>query len=179
MSRPLDGESRAATLIDAINHILVTEGIRAVTIRRIAEVSGVSTGAVMNHFGNRERLLRLAASKTVIERLRTVSLRFDGLHAFLPRHEQELQDVRAYLAWLEVERAGGDPDTGFWRRVTQLRRLLRVAAQPAADPAWVDTTEALIHGLLHALCRPAEPLTVERAHQLLAGYLAATGQPRA
>lgn len=121
----------------------------------------------------RERLIGLATIRTVAERVGTVSSRLKGVHAFLPRDDEELPQVRAYLGWLEFWRVRGEPGGGLSREIGHLRALLRAAAGPALDPAWHEATDALVHGLLHATCRPAATLSVQEAHAVLAAFLGA------
>ncbi len=60
----IDTGSRAGTLAAAVNELLVTEGIPGLTLRKIAAVSRVSTGSILHHLGDKNRLLSLAAGLT-------------------------------------------------------------------------------------------------------------------
>jgi TetR/AcrR family tetracycline transcriptional repressor len=53
------------TLLEMTLQIIDREGIKALTMRRLASAAGVSTMAVYNHVANKDELLRLAAGHVV------------------------------------------------------------------------------------------------------------------
>jgi AcrR family transcriptional regulator len=60
MPRIFDSGSRADLQAWKIAMLLAEEGAKALTIRRISDVCRLSTSSLMNHWGNKERLLRVA-----------------------------------------------------------------------------------------------------------------------
>lgn len=55
MARPIDDQGRA--LLDAASELLTTEGIAALTVRRIATAAGCSTMGVYSRFGGKDGVL--------------------------------------------------------------------------------------------------------------------------
>ena len=55
MARPIDDQGRA--LLDAASELLTTEGIAALTVRRMATAAGCSTMGVYSRFGSKDGVL--------------------------------------------------------------------------------------------------------------------------
>jgi TetR/AcrR family transcriptional regulator, transcriptional repressor of bet genes len=70
MPKVVDHEERRAELAAAVWRLASRDGLEAVTVRRVAEEAGWSTGAVVHYFADKEELLSLAFS-TVADRVRT------------------------------------------------------------------------------------------------------------
>ena len=70
MPKVVDHEERRAKLGAAVWRLASREGLEAVTVRRVAEEAGCSTGAVVHYFAGKEDLLLFAFS-TVADRVRT------------------------------------------------------------------------------------------------------------
>ncbi len=68
MPKVVDHEERRAELGDAVWRLAAREGLEAVTVRRVAEEAGWSTGALVHYFENKEDLL-LFAFRTVADRV--------------------------------------------------------------------------------------------------------------
>jgi AcrR family transcriptional regulator len=51
----IDTTSRVGILVVAMNELIATEGIPGLTLRKIAEVSRVSTGSMIHHLGGKSR----------------------------------------------------------------------------------------------------------------------------
>jgi AcrR family transcriptional regulator len=68
MPKVVDHEERRAELAAAVWSIASREGLEAVTIRRVAEEAGWSTGALVHYFEAKEELL-LFAFRTVADRV--------------------------------------------------------------------------------------------------------------
>jgi TetR/AcrR family transcriptional regulator, transcriptional repressor of bet genes len=69
MPKVVDHEERRAKLGAAVWRLASREGLEAVTVRRVAEEAGCSTGAVVHYFSDKEDLLLFAFS-TVADRVR-------------------------------------------------------------------------------------------------------------
>src|SRR4029453_3031976 len=68
MPKVVDHEERRAELGAAVWRLASREGLEAVTVRRVAEEAGWSTGAVVHYFSDKEELL-LFAFRTVADRV--------------------------------------------------------------------------------------------------------------
>lgn len=113
--RPVgDRAAKRAELLDAAIAVLVDEGFAGVSLRKVAERAGCSTGAVTYNFANKEALMA-----AVIES------RFDLFDAMLNGREGEA-DVKAGLQrWLDWTKAD---NSGEWLATFQL------LAQARHDP---------------------------------------------
>ena len=165
----IDTDSRTDTLVRAINDVLIDKGPSGLSLRRIAEYSGVSTSSMLHHLGSREHLLRVAAGRTAERRLAhlRVESSLDGALAFVPRNGDEVLDARAWLAWQEL-----------WRSESGLERTLAVARQGELAllagvfdyqlvRSQLQAIAALVDGLLVAICSPREPMRLDEARQIL------------
>lgn len=165
----IETESRTGTLVAAVNHLLVEEGPTALTMRRIAAVSRVSTSSILHHFDRRSRLLEVAAARTAKARLLDIHDRLPrcGLRAFLPETERDLPDARAWLGWLSMWWQGGPGG----RSITEARdRELATIARAyryrlSRDD--LDLAVALLDGLLIGVCRPVDAMSLEDAEAVL------------
>lgn len=165
----IETESRTGTLVRAINDLLIESGPAGLTIRNISYVSGVSSSSIYSQMGSREHLLRVAAAKT--GRARTDSLRCelgtDGVPAFVPRHEEEIREARAWLGWLEMWRS--EPFLGRWiadSRNCERNLLARAVGHPL-EAVELDFLLALVEGLRVAVCAPFEPMPPGLAREIL------------
>jgi AcrR family transcriptional regulator len=178
--RLIHGPSRAETLAAAINEVLVTDGIPALSLRRIAEVSGVSTGSMLHHFGGRSRLIGLAAALTARELQSEIidGIGFEGVAAFLPANDDGVLLHRAWLAWVELGRSESEVEPV----VTQARRtelgLLAQTTEHELVRDELDLLTAAIEGLRSAICAPVRPMPPRRARLLLEDHLARSGKVR-
>ena len=68
MPKVVDHEERRAELGAAVWRLAARDGLEAVTVRRVAEEAGWSTGAVVHYFSDKEELL-LFAFRTVADRV--------------------------------------------------------------------------------------------------------------
>jgi AcrR family transcriptional regulator len=173
MPASIHGPSRAEALVLAINQVLVTDGIPGLSMRRIAEESRVSTGAMIHHFGSRARLIGLAAAFTAgylsddIE-----SRRHDaGVCAFLPCDDDGVLLHRAWLAWVELGRSEMDVEPVVTRARREELALLAATTDYRYARDDLDLLAAVITGLRAEICAPTRPLPPARAAALLAAYV--------
>ena len=68
MPKVVDHEERRGELAAAVWRLASSEGLEAVTVRRVAEEAGWSTGALVHYFSDKEELL-LFAFRTVADRV--------------------------------------------------------------------------------------------------------------
>jgi AcrR family transcriptional regulator len=107
----VDHEERRAELGAAVWRLASREGLEAVTVRRVAEEAGWSTGAVVHYFADKEELLLFAFS-TVADRVRMrlaeaaerttepLELARAWLVAGLPIDHEQQAEVRVWFAFL-------------------------------------------------------------------------------
>jgi AcrR family transcriptional regulator len=111
MPKVVDHEERRAALGAAVWRLAARDGLEAVTVRRVADEAGWSTGAVVHYFSDKEELL-LFAFRTVADRVgrrlaaateRTsapLELARAQLVAGLPLDREREAEVRVWFAFL-------------------------------------------------------------------------------
>ncbi|WP_341927854.1 helix-turn-helix domain-containing protein [Nocardioides psychrotolerans] len=167
--RLLDTTTRTGTIADAVNLLLATRGASALTMRAIAAECRLSPAALSLHYGSRRHMLAVAALAT--SRARTARMqeraRRDGVLAFLPREPEEVLDVRAWLAWCELDRDEEALHHTMWWARAEDRALLDDTLDHRLGPTDLDLLVAAIDGLAVALCRPEDPMPLPAAQELL------------
>jgi TetR/AcrR family transcriptional regulator, transcriptional repressor of bet genes len=111
MPKVVDHEQRRAELAAAVWSLASREGLEAVTLRRVAEEAGWSTGALVHYFADKEELI-LFAFRTVADRVgrrlaeaaeRTsepLELARSQLMEGLPLDRERQAEVRVWFAFL-------------------------------------------------------------------------------
>ena len=171
MPRRIDTNDRVSDLSAAITDLMIAGGLPAVTMRSVAAAVGLSAGTITNHLGGRERLLGLAAGSFYRRVADGISSRRypDGLAALLPADAEDRDWVRAWLAWSELAR---DEEVVGYRSADadafERGYIARSYSRLAVDDPIPDLLLAMVHGLRHAIARSEEPMSVERARELLA-----------
>ena len=173
MPRLIETNSRTDAVVAAMNDLLASDGVTALSVRSIARASGVSPSSLLHHYGSRERIVRLAALRTGKARVRDIERRapWDGVVAFLPADLDGVVDARAWLGWLELWRSEDIllEAVGMPRR--DERALLASVLDYALPRESLDAVSALIEGLLCAICAPVRPLSLPVARGLLARHV--------
>lgn len=166
-------------LADAINELLVTEGIPGLSLRKIAAVSGVSTSSILHHLGDKDRLLSLSAHLTGRALLDDMRQRqwCEGVGAFLPKADDDVLAIRAWLAWIELSRSDARVEAPVARLRDDQRHLLAITFDHRLERDDLYLTAALIEGLWSAICAPVRPLPPPRALTLLHQHLRRLGVP--
>lgn len=157
MPKVVDHEERRAELAAAVWRLASSDGLEAVTVRRVAEEAGWSTGAVVHYFADKEELLLLAFS-TVADRVRTrlaeaaeqTTEPLDLVRAWLveglPIGPERQAEVRVWFAFLGL--ALTRPDFARAQRLTyrawrgRVADLLRDAQEHGDIRADVDPSAA-------------------------------------
>ena len=179
----VDHERRRAELIDVVWQLIVEDGLPGITIRRVAERSGWSSGAVRHYLPTREAMLDAAAAHVgaaIEQRVRAVptdstprQALVGVLAAVLPDDERMRQASRVWLAF--VGQSASDRDLAERQGIVYsdlnelLVRLLdwagtegRAVAGPVASATQL---QALVDGLtVHVLL---DQVSVESARQVL------------
>lgn len=143
MPKVVDHEQRRSELIQATWEVIASEGLEAVTMRRVAEFAGCTTGRITHHFDNRDDLL-VAALRTAHhaagERMRVAAsgssnptnrLTAVALQA-LPLDATRVREWRLWLA--------------FWNSAVNDRRLANENAQRYRE--WHALVERLLTPIL-------------------------------
>jgi AcrR family transcriptional regulator len=157
------GASSAERLIDAAQSVLATEGIRAATIRRIAEVAGCNSALISYHFGSLNQLLVTALERSSRARLE----RYDRVLT----DTTSLRDLRRAIRQLYRE----DRDSGHVRLLSELTAgglmdpSLGAAIVAQVQP-WIALTEAALRRALPSPLRRRFPIP-EAAYGLVAMFL--------
>jgi AcrR family transcriptional regulator len=192
MPKVVDHEERRAELAAAVWSIASREGLEAVTVRRVAEEAGWSTGALVHYFETKEELL-LFAFRTVADRVgrrlaqaeeRTsepLELARAQLVEGLPLDAERRAEVRVWFAFLGL--ALTRPALARAQRVTyrawrdriadrlrdaQERGHLRAEVDCAAEAA---ALVALVDGLAIQATFEPRALSAERQVQLVDAHL--------
>jgi TetR/AcrR family transcriptional repressor of bet genes len=185
MPKVVDHEERRAELAAAVWRLASREGLEAVTVRRVAEEAGWSTGALVHYFADKEELI-LFAFRTVADRVgrrlaeaeeRTtdpLELARGMLIEGLPLDRDRQEEVRVWFSFLglaltrpALARAQRLTYRGWRDRVTEY--LLR-AQGDGAIRAEVDCASeaaglvALVDGI--AVQATFEPRALSAARQL-------------
>ncbi|TDD34110.1 TetR/AcrR family transcriptional regulator [Saccharopolyspora elongata] len=174
MPKIVDHDQRRAELADAALDIIAKDGIKALTLRAVAEAAGWSTGVVNHYFSSHHDLLvgalrgaaetqgrmfkqlRHDASLTPLERLGQL------IESVLPLDDRRIAMTRIFLVF--YAEAAANPAAreeivdylANWRRV--VRRVVAECQEAGQVPADADTTKlaaelvALSDGLaMHAM----------------------------
>ena len=109
MPRVVDHRQRRDELVDAVWQLIVDDGLPGITIRRVAERSGWSSGAVRHYLPTREAILEAAAQRVrevIEERIRAIDAAdplqglAEVLLAVLPTDERIRRASEVWLAFV-------------------------------------------------------------------------------
>jgi AcrR family transcriptional regulator len=180
----MDTRDRVEVLTDAAIHLIETDGVTALTVRKLAGVMRLSPSTLTSHLTDKHRMIDLV-TKTVGSRLvRSLELGAirHGILGFVPEDE-DLRLVRAWLAMSELARADDQLGGGIAHIERELRdALASVARVPASDTLTLDALAAVVTGLWTARCDRVEPSSAGRARAILRHACAALevgGEPEA
>ena len=182
MPKLVDHEERRAELCAAVWRLASREGLEAVTVRRVAQEAGWSTGAVVHYFSDKEDLL-LSAFQTVADRVSHRLARLEErtteplelarawLVEGLPVDADRKAEVRVWFALLglaltrpALARAQRLTYRAWRGRVAELLREAQTAGAVRADvdcPAAAAALVALVDGL--AIQATFEPRAISGA----------------
>lgn len=190
MPRVVDHEQRRDELIAAVWRLIADEGLPAVTIRRVAERSGWSSGAVRHYLPTRQAILEAAAQRVGAEietRIRAVpnegplEVLVAVLSAVLPTDDRMREASVVWLAFVgQAAGEAGVEDIGgiVYRDLNRL--LVGLLEQLAASGFTVDggpevaacELQALVDGLtVHVLLGRVEPDAAQRVLRAAVGRL--------
>ena len=127
-----------ARIRDAAMRLFGRQGVKATTIRQIAEEAGVSAALVIHHFGSKDGLRR-ACDEWMMDRLtasKTAALSGQEAFQWTMRAQAEFQPFYPYIAASISE--GGDNAERLFDAMCQLTREMFAVGVPAGtlrDPA--------------------------------------------
>src|SRR5690606_26129056 len=111
MPKIVDHEKRKIKIAEATWKVIVEEGIENATVRKIAQASGLSVGALRHYFASQTDLLHFSmelVSERVMQRVEKrkaskdhISLEFltDGVSEVLPIDEERKIEMEVWLAF--------------------------------------------------------------------------------
>jgi TetR/AcrR family transcriptional regulator, transcriptional repressor of bet genes len=145
----VDRDRQRARVIELATHVVATEGVSALTFRRVADVAGSSTAIVSTYFtGKRDLLrstLRAAATRTSV-RFETAAGDGDlaaALQAWLPLDDERRTDWRVIISFWGIAVTDAElaqvQDGHVVRARARVERLLR------DEPVGPRGTSALAH----------------------------------
>ena len=192
MPKLVDHEERRAELAAAVWRLASRDGLEAVTVRRVAEEAGWSTGALVHYFADKEKLIRFAfrtAADRVGRRLAEIDERTTDpleraraqLLEGLPLDRDRQDEVRVWFSFLglaltrpvlaRTQRAA----YRAWRdriadrlRLAQESGAIRADADCAAEAA---ALVALVDGLAIQATFEPRALTAKRQTELVDAHL--------
>lgn len=175
MPQLIDPQSRSRLIADAVNDLLVLDGAPGVTMRALADRSGISTSSLLHHLESRERILRVAATLTARAHVAEIDRRHlaERVNAHLPHDQAGLRDVAIWLAWTEYARHADflQPAVGKWHleERARLRDSVIDAEVPRSETteSAADAVFAHLCGLRVAMCRSMRPLGIDAARASL------------
>ena len=194
MPKVVDHEERRAELCAAVWRLASREGLEAVTVRRVADEAGWSTGGVVHYFSDKEDLL-LSAFQTVADRVsrrlekveEATSAPLELARAWLveglPLDSDRKAEVRVWFALLGL--ALTRPALARAQRLTyrawrgRLEELLRDAQDAGEIRAGVDCAGtaaalvAMVDGLAIRATFEPRAVSAERAVELVDAHLGA------
>lgn len=155
MSSTVDDLSTAARIRTTAFSLFAAHGIRATTVRMVAEGASVSTGLVLHHFGSKQGL-RTACDEWLLHHLaRDKSAAVHGDTAALGQMSSQLAELSPYMDYIVAGLSeGGEGADKLFDRVCDMTDDIiseGVAAGTMRDPsdrvAWVTTLTAFSCGL--------------------------------
>ncbi|WP_258534820.1 TetR/AcrR family transcriptional regulator [Streptomyces sp. PT12] len=179
-----------ARVLDAVFRLVVRQGVAEVSLRKVAEESGVNIGSVRHYFGSHEGLMVAAVEEVgarMERRLNAVAASAGengpeaGRHALLeavvsallPLAPRDRAELIVLVEFIGAARIRPEFRAVAERMGTDMRRILREAlgaAGLADGEVDVEVLAALITGLTFELVHPhgasgaPDPLTVLRHH---------------
>lgn len=165
-----DTRSRVELLLDVTQRIIVEDGVRALTLRRVAAESGYSAATLVHHFGGRERMDRVLGRQfahRVADQVRALSY-LRGLEAFLPDDLESQESWRTWFGWCEVGRSQPALAEAIAGARQEHRALIAELLTATASEVDLDLVHAVVEGLVLACTQAEDPLPPDRARAVLA-----------
>jgi AcrR family transcriptional regulator len=197
--KAVDHGERRNALADAVLRLVARGGVRAVTLREVAEEAGWSTGALNHYFNGKDDLLAGAlkrAMQLIGEQVAVASQLPDAREALeqmlvqvLPVDDTRLAFARVWLSFCG-EAVGGDAIRAYlatsdasWRQnlAESVRRGQRAGLfDPDLDPDWVaEQLGSLVDGLSTRTVIQGQRVTAKTINKAVKGWVVAFVPPAA
>lgn len=177
MPRRLDYGSRGDWVLESLCQVIARGGLRALSVRAVAKEMDLSPSSLLHQFTDQARLFRVAAARIGSARMDHVSYRStdEGVLAFVPRSEHELEQARVWVAFQELARTDADIGSVVAHLRGKQREVLARIGRDVLDESGVDALAALVEGVVAAMLLTEDPLTAERARAALLSCSRALG----
>jgi AcrR family transcriptional regulator len=181
----LDTATRVDDIVAAIHHLVVTGGVAAVSYRAVAGRIGLSPSTLHHHFPDRAHLLKVVAGRMSRYRLQHFAdrIRGEGLAAMVPETADDVRDTVVWLAFHDLART--EPMLTLVMAEARLNErqgicsaLEAVGVSMSTSIEAAEAIQLCLEGLESARARQEDPMTYERALELLEQVVVAlTGAP--
>ena len=193
MPKKVDHQKRKIQIAETTWKVIVEEGIEHATVRKIAQASGLSVGAVRHYFATQSELLHFSmelVSDRVIQRAKArkfskdrdpLELVTEGVSEVLPIDEERKIEMEVWLAFSAKvlvdktlrelsDKVYGDMHEGF-KNVVHALQLLDIAKDGLDLELEVNRLHAIVDGMaMHHLLNP-EQFTRDKMIQTLKYHL--------
>jgi len=179
MPRRIDYGDRGDFVIEAVCRVIRRAGLPGLSLRAVAAEVGVSPSTLLHQFTDRARLVRVAAARVGAARNRYISCRaqHDGLLAFVPVSETEVERARVCVAFAELARS--EPDLGPVVAAVKReeRDILDWLTERSLDEPRIDVLAGIVDGVVAAMFVTEDAWTHERAEAALMDCARGLGLP--
>lgn len=164
-------------LLVALNRVIATDGVAALTVRRVAEELNMAASTLLHHYGTRARFVEVGAREMCSARHTWVSSRIFiyGPVGLLPDDDDALIAVRAWVGWLELWRSEERLEQVFRTARDDELALLAECVGHRLDRDELRHVLALADGLYAAISEPVHPLRPRTAAAILSDHLRRLG----
>lgn len=193
MPKQVDHQKRKIQIAETTWKVIVEEGIEQATVRRIAQSSGLSVGAVRYYFASQSELLHFSmelVADRVMQRAKArkfskdrdpLELVTEGVSEVLPVDEERKIEMEVWLAFSAKvlvdktlrelsDKVYGDMHEGF-KNVINALQLLDIAKEGLDLEMEVNRLHAIVDGMaMHHLLNP-EQFTHEEMMETLKYHL--------
>lgn len=177
MPKLIDYDSHRGAVVGALVELVAEGGLAAATLRGVARRSRVSSAALVEGWGGRDRMLGIAAHHFGRRWHDALWVRFDsrGLAGLLPRDDDERGETRFWLAMCELARSNEYVRSAIEDRRAEEPRMLDVMTGQTWSRPDLELLRTVLDGLRHSLCTPGPDMSTEQAVHLMETFL---GGPR-
>ena len=172
MPRLLEPGGHAPAVRGAARRLIAKRGLPGLSLRAIAGEAGIAPATLVHQFTHRTRLwgYLVACAKRDLVHATWARSHSEGVLAFLPATEEDLVDVRVWLAWCELARSDDTVTGAITDFREEQRGMLDILTEQSLDETGLDVLVAVVDGLNAAVCAREEPLPLERARAALARH---------
>ncbi|MBZ5737250.1 TetR/AcrR family transcriptional regulator [Nocardioides mangrovi] len=172
----IDPGGRVDDLVNACLHLIDTEGVTALTVRKMAAVLRLSPSSLSAHLTNKHRMLDLVTKRVGMRLVRVIDYRVhrDGAAALVP-DDDTLPFVRAWLGLVELSRADEVTGAGVGLLDEELQAAVESAYTRKRHDPDVEILCCVATGLWAAMCAADRPMSADRARDLITRAEASLG----